>query len=132
MSLLKKRGREAATSVEEESSSVYETIPAVSLAEYLVHPEVEQRYSAFKTARFDAKKVKKYLALRYDLSASDDSLLILSTCMKLFVGEVVERSREILTTAGRRGPIPPEVLSLAHLQVRREFKGGLFEERRRA
>ena len=126
MSLLRKRGREPTASAEEGDSSVYEHIPAVSLAEYLVHPAVEQRYSAFKTARFDSKKVKKYVSARYELALSDDSALLLSTCMKLFVGEVVEAARELMTAAGREGPIPPELLTLAHLQVRKAFKGELF------
>lgn len=131
MNYLKKRGRSLAAFEEEgDDESEYENFPGLSLDEYLIYPEVEQRYSAFKTARFDPKKLKKFINTRYDLSISDDSLLILTTSMKVFVGEVVERARELMTKASKGGPISPDVLSLAHMQVTKEIKGDLFRSER--
>lgn len=90
--------------------------------------EARERYKEFRVAKFDAKKLEKFLLNRYDIAITEDSSTILATMTKIFAGEVIERARELMTEAKLPGKIRPKFLKLAYIDVRKQFKGPLFKD----
>ena len=90
-------------------------------------PEVNSRYTSFKESKVDPNKLKKFIFNKYDLTISDVSSTIIAAMCKIFVGEVVEEAREMMSKDEKGGPITPEYLALAHKEVTKQFKE-LYED----
>ena len=90
-------------------------------------PEVNARYTSFKESKVDPNKLKKFIFNKYDLTISDVSATIIAAMSKIFVGELVEEAREMMSKDKRGGSITPEYLILAHKEVTKQFKE-LYED----
>lgn len=91
-------------------------------------PEVSDRYNAFKESKIDNNKLRNYVFNKYDITISDMSSMILTTSCKIFLGEIVEKARELMSKDKLNGPIPPKYYKIAYKIVSEEFKGPLFED----
>jgi len=90
-------------------------------------PDVNARYTSFKESKVDPNKLKKFIFNKYDLTISDVSATIIAAMCKIFVGELVEEAREMMTKDEKGGAITPEYLVLAHKEVTKQFKE-LYED----
>ena len=91
-------------------------------------PKVAERYQIFRKGVIEKEKLKKYIFNKYDITISDTSSKILTVICKIFVGEVVEKARELMSIANLEGPIKPKYYKMAYRIVSEDFKGGLFED----
>ncbi len=91
-------------------------------------PEVSERYNNFKESKIVPKKIKKYIFNKYDINISDISSVILSTSCKIFIGEIVEKARQLMSKDKLNGPIPPKYYKMAYKIVTEDFKGDLFKD----
>lgn len=91
-------------------------------------PEVEKRYNAFKDSKIDKNKFKNYVQNKYDITISETSSQILSTSCKIFLGEVVEKARELMSKDKLQGPIQPKYYRIAYKIVSEDFKGPIFQD----
>ena len=90
-------------------------------------PEVSSRYTSFKETKVDPNKLKKFIFNKYDLTISDVSSTIIAAMCKIFVGEVIEEAREMMSKDEKGGPVTSEYLVLAHKEVTKQFKE-LYED----
>ena len=87
----------------------------------LFNPKVEERYKFFKNTIIKEDKIKKHIYNLYNISISNDSGLILSVICKIFIGEVGEKARELMSLNGIRGPIRPKYYKIAYAFVKEDF-----------
>lgn len=85
-------------------------------------PDVNARYTSFKESKVDPNKLKKFIFNKYDLTISDVSSTIIAAMCKIFVGEVIEEAREMMSKDEKGGAVTPEYLALAHKEVSKQFK----------
>lgn len=91
-------------------------------------PEVSGRYNSFKETKIDKNKLKNYVFNKYDITISETSSSILAISCKIFLGEIVEKARELMSQDKLNGPIPPKYYRQAYKLVSEEFKGPLFKD----
>lgn len=85
-------------------------------------PEKKKRYKAFKDSKIDSSKVKKYLSTVHNVTAGDMTSLILAAVSKIYLGELVEEARAIMTQRDELGAIQPIHLKLAYQKLVNEGK----------
>ena len=98
------------------------------LREDAKNPKVAERYQIFRKAKFEKEKLKKYIFNKYDITISDISSKILTVICKIFVGEIVEKARELMSEEGLQGAVLPKYYRMAYKIVCEDFDGGLFED----
>lgn len=91
-------------------------------------PEVSGRYHAFKDSKVDKTKLKNYVFNKYDITISENSSVIVATSCKIFLGEIVEKARELMSKDKLKGPIPPKYYKIAYKIVTENFKGPIFQD----
>lgn len=69
----------------------------------------------------DKTKLKNYVFNKYDISISETSSTILTTSYKIFLGEIVEKARELMSKDKLSGPIQPKYYKMAYKIVTEEF-----------
>jgi hypothetical protein len=80
-------------------------------------PERKKRYKAFKDSKIDSSKIKRYLSSAHNVTAGDLTALILAAVSKIYLGELVEEARAIMTHRDEIGPIQPMHLKLAYQKL---------------
>jgi hypothetical protein len=68
-------------------------------------PEKKKRYKAFKDCKIDSSKIKRYLSSTHNVGAGDLTALILAAVSKIYLGELVEEARAIMSLQGNDGAI---------------------------
>ena len=91
------------------------------LKQDLFNPKIEERYKNFKKSIIKEEKLKKYIYNLYNISISKDSSLIMSVICKIFVGEIVEKARELMSLNGLSGSITPKYYKIAYGCVIEDF-----------
>lgn len=66
---------------------------------------MQEWYKAFRDTKIDVTKLKNFISNKYDVSISDISSTILSTSMKIFIGELVEEAWRLKSWKKQQGPI---------------------------
>ena len=60
-------------------------------------PQVKERYSSFRKSIISGQRMKNFVATKYDINISETSGNIIGTACKIFIGEVVEKARELMS-----------------------------------
>ena len=92
------------------------------------NPETAERYKHFKNSKIDYKRLKKFIENKFDVDLTVSSSIVIATTVKIFCGEIVERSRELMTKNKVAGPIKPVFMKQAYRNVVEKFKGPIFEK----
>jgi transcription initiation factor TFIID subunit 11 len=77
-------------------------------------PEKKAQYKAFKDCKIDSSKIKRYLSSSHNVVAGDLTALILAAVSKIYLGELIEEARSLMTENDEVGPIQPLHLKLAY------------------
>lgn len=72
--------------------------------------------------------MRNFVATKYDINISETSGSIIGTACKIFVGEVVEKARELMSKDKKDGQIEPKYYKMAYKIVTEEFRGTLFTD----
>eukprot|EP00899_Mesostigma_viride_P002460 jgi/Mesvir1/12214/Mv00442-RA.1 len=87
-------------------------------------PEQMNRYEAFRRVKFAKAAVKRVmLNVLGPQSVNPQSVIVVSGLAKMFVGDVVEMSRVIMSEAGEEGPIRPSHMREALRRLKQAGKG---------
>ncbi|KAJ3281199.1 hypothetical protein HK104_000143 [Borealophlyctis nickersoniae] len=96
-------------------------------------PEQQNRYETFRRAALGKGAVKKIIQGFLGQSVPNTGDVIIAGCGKLFVGEMTERAREVMTEWGDTGPIRPDHLREAFRRYKEDtgtMKSSVFKKRR--
>lgn len=81
-------------------------------------PEQLERFEHWKRSKFPRASMKRLMG---DIcgASTERGAIVLAAVAKMFVGELVESARELMTAAGETGPIQPSHLRQAHRAAQR-------------
>lgn len=80
--------------------------------------EVErERYGAFKTSKFSKSSIKKMMTSATESPLGEDFVIAMKSIAKVFVGELVEEARSLMTEEGQEGEITPKYLERAYKRL---------------
>ena len=79
---------------------------------------IKERQRAVRDSKIDNSKIKRFITQNYNIPMSDFFPLILAVVSKVYIGELIEEARAIMTQRGEIGNIKPEHLRLAFNELR--------------
>ena len=79
---------------------------------------IKDRQRAVRDSKIDNSKIKRFITQNYNIPMSDFYPLILAVVSKVYIGELIEEARAIMTQRGEIGNIKPEHLRLAFNELR--------------
>ena len=83
---------------------------------------IKDRQRAVRDSKIDSSKIKKFITQNYNIPMSDFFPLILAVVSKVYIGELIEEARAIMTQRGEIGNIKPEHLRLAFNELIKQGK----------
>lgn len=72
--------------------------------------------------------MRNFIATKYDINISENSGNIIGTASKIFIGEIVEKARELMSKDKKEGQIEPKYYKMAYKIITEEFRGKLFTD----
>jgi transcription initiation factor TFIID subunit 11 len=89
-------------------------------------PEAEmKRFEIFKRSHLQKKDVKKMVNNLMSAQMNNNTVIVVSSCAKLFIAELTEIAREIMTEKGETGSIDPQTLREAYFRYMGDKKTDL-------
>ena len=82
----------------------------------------KERYNAFKSSKFTKASIKKMMGMATDSPIGEDLVIAMKSIAKVFVGELVEEARTVMSEEGKKGPISKEALEKAYKRLDAEKK----------
>ena len=86
-----------------------------------------KRYQASRDSKIEYTKVQKFISTNYNFNASELTSTIIASICKIYLGELVEEAREMMTQKGKEGNQTPQYLNLAYSKLSRKKKLGVFK-----
>ena len=85
-------------------------------------PEERSRYQHYRRSHFNIRYVRRVMcqSTAVDIKAGDKVCVIMAGLAKLFVGNIIERARSIMTDRGESGPIQCRHLREAFVIMRED------------
>ena len=85
-------------------------------------PEERSRYQHYRRSHFNTRYVRRVMcqSTAVEIKAGDKVCVIMAGLAKLFVGNIVERARSMMTDRGESGPIRCSHLREAFVLMREE------------
>eukprot|EP01090_Pellita_catalonica_P000204 TRINITY_DN10142_c0_g1_i1.p1 TRINITY_DN10142_c0_g1~~TRINITY_DN10142_c0_g1_i1.p1 ORF type:complete len:169 (+),score=38.60 TRINITY_DN10142_c0_g1_i1:65-508(+) len=84
--------------------------------------EQSQRYEYFRRSSFPRAAIKRIMQSISGASIGLRTIIVMAGISKIFVGELVEESRTVMTEWNQEGPIMPEHLREAYRRLRLKNK----------
>jgi len=85
-------------------------------------PEQQERYEHFRRSAFPRPVIRKLMTSFANCPISQTTAIVMAGITKLFVGDIIETSREVITEWGEEGPIRPRHMREAYRRLKRQLK----------
>ncbi|CAO3611202.1 unnamed protein product [Cunninghamella blakesleeana] len=73
-----------------------------------------QRYEAYRRSALNRNNVKRLVSQVMNQQCSQTMAFVVAGFAKVYVGEIIEKSRQVMEETGDTGPIRPEHIREAH------------------
>ncbi|KAI8975973.1 transcription initiation factor TFIID subunit 11 [Pilobolus umbonatus] len=83
-------------------------------------PQQLQRYEAYRRSALNRTNVKRLVSQILNQQCSQTMAFVVAGFSKVYVGEIIEKAREIMEEWGHTGPIRPEHLREAHRRYKKD------------